>query len=148
MSENEKELANDNLREGDSSTPSARRRLSFHKEEDVARIADGIGKEVSDCGDTVEFFVQLDGDTVKEVTCRVGGCTNTFAGARAAVILTKGKTIQEAFKSSTPAQIGELALLPEEHEHAAEMASTAIRAALKNAVIGSREPWRRLYRRN
>jgi nitrogen fixation NifU-like protein len=108
---------------------------------------DGRGKEASDCGDSIEFFIQLNGDTVSDVKCRISGCTNTFVGARAAGTIVKGKTVQEAIKAATSENIDHLAMLPKESKHCAEMASEAVRAALKDAAVTSREPWRKLYKK-
>jgi nitrogen fixation NifU-like protein len=119
-----------------------------HLKTGLSSTPDGRGREASDCGDSIELFIQLNGDTVSDVKCRISGCTNTFAGARAAGTIIKGKTVQEAIKAATPENIDRLAMLPEESKHCAEMASEAVRAALKDAVITSREPWRKLYKKN
>jgi nitrogen fixation NifU-like protein len=111
------------------------------------KTADGHGKRTSDCGDLIEFFIQVNDDTVQDVTCHVSGCTNTFASARAAGMLVKGKTVQEAIKAVTPSNIDQRAALPEESKHCAKMAAEAMKAALTDAALSAREPWRKLYRK-
>ena len=111
------------------------------------RTADGHGRRMSDCGDLIEFFIQISEDTVRDVTCHVSGCTNIFASARAAGMLVKGKIVKEAMKAATPDNIDQLAMLPEANKHCAEMAAEAMKAALTDAALSVREPWRKLYRK-
>jgi hypothetical protein len=42
---------------------------------------DGYGKKVGDCGDTVEFFINLDGDILGTLAYDINGCLNTNADA-------------------------------------------------------------------
>ncbi len=121
--------------------------VPFQKNREIRTTADGHGKRASDCGDQMEFFITLEGETVGDVTCRVAGCTNTVASARAAGMLAKGKTVREALAAATPQNIEQLAGLPEQNRHCADMAAEAMKTALTDAVSSRREPWRRLYRK-
>lgn len=122
------------------------RAVPFEKSERVS-ASDGHGRESSDCGDLIEFFVQLKDDTVAEVHCHVAGCTNVFVSARAAGTLVKNKSLREAIAVTTAQNIDDIAALPEQNRHCADMAADAMKKALFDAATSAREPWRRLYRK-
>jgi len=113
------------------------------------RHPDGVGKRISDCGDTIEIQIALDGQILKHVSYSVHGCSFTLVSARAAVALIRGKTIQEARSVAQPDIIDNaLGGLPEHNKHCTELAAEAAQEAIRNAVISSREPWKKLYRKS
>lgn len=112
-----------------------------------ARAVDGRGKRSTDCGDTIEFFLNIKNDTVTDVRFQIRGCNNTLTAAQAAATLVAGKHIKEAMRVSAPEEIDAEAKLPEPNKHCANLASDALKDALRNAVLNSREPWRKLYRK-
>jgi nitrogen fixation NifU-like protein len=65
---------------------------------------DGYGKKVGDCGDTVEFFINLDGDILGTLAYDINGCLNTNACCNAIVSLAAGKTMDAAWEI-TPEQV-------------------------------------------
>jgi len=113
------------------------------------RGADGYGKSVIDCGDTVEIYLRLEKGEVVDTTYLVKGCVFTLACAREAAALVRNKCLADARRDTSPdgiaASIGDL---PEENEHCAELASEAVAKALEDAAASMREPWRKTYRRN
>ena len=111
-------------------------------------VYDGCGTDATECGDTITFYINLHNDMVKEITCRVRGCSNTFISAKAAAMLVKEKSLKEAFKLATAENIDAIAQLPAPNRHCADLAASALTRALRNAVTSRREPWRKLYRRN
>ncbi len=113
-----------------------------------AKKADGKGKRSSDCGDTIEFSINLKNDVIDDIVFQINGCTNTFEAAKAAASLVQKKHIKEAMQLSSPQAIDERAKLPEPNRHCADLASEALREALRNALINAREPWRKLYRKS
>ena len=112
-----------------------------------AKAVDGRGKRSSDCGDTIEFFLNLKNDKVTDLRFQIRGCNNTLAAAQAAATLVAGKDIKEAMRLAAPEEIDAEANLPEPNKHCANLASDALKEALRNAVINAREPWRKLYRK-
>jgi len=122
---------------------------SFAYEKSVpARAVDGRGRRSSDCGDTIEFFINIKNDTLTDVRFQIKGCNNTLTAAHAAATLVHGKPIKEAMRLSTPEEIDAAAKLPEPVKHCANLASDALKEALRNALVNSREPWRKLYRKS
>ena len=115
---------------------------------EALRHPDGVGKQVSDCGDTIEIQIALDKQILKHVSYSVHGCAFTLVSARAAVALIRGKTIEEARSVAQPETIDNaLGGLPEHNKHCTELAAEAAQEAIRNAVINSREPWKKLYRK-
>ena len=110
--------------------------------------ADGYGRRESDCDDTIEIFLRMDGYTIAETSFLVRGCIFTLACGRAAAALAKGKTLAEARVATEPqAIVDALGGIPEENFHAAQLASDAAADAIADAALSIREPWRKVYRR-
>ena len=127
--------------------PHSPRRERPYPKSDNPTMADGYGRDMSDCGDLIEFYLNINGDIVTTVTCRARGCQNTHTSARAAGMLVKNQSIQNAMKLASPENINDLVKLPEPNRHCADLASNAMKTALKDAASNAREPWRKLYRK-
>ncbi|MCP4603967.1 MAG: iron-sulfur cluster assembly scaffold protein [Proteobacteria bacterium] len=126
----------------DSELGSVKREISMIKE------PDGYGEKISECGDTIKLFLTIQQGVVKDVSYEVNGCTFTLACAHAVAQLARGKAVNEVARSTSPERIDELTGgLPEANKHCAEFASEAMAEALKDAVIGQRDSWRKLYRK-
>lgn len=107
---------------------------------------DGYGKKTGDCGDTVEIFIGLDGDTLKTLSYDVSGCLHTNACCNAVIALVEGKAVDAAWEI-TPEQVaGFLESLPPDHFHCAELAVGALYLALADTQESRRSPWKKLYR--
>ena len=108
--------------------------------------ADGYARKVGDCGDAVEFFINLDGDTIDTLSYDINGCLNTNACCNAIVSLNEGKSIDAAWET-TPEQVaGFLESLPQDHFHCAELAVGTLYLALADAREKRRSPWKKMYR--
>ncbi|MFO7715960.1 iron-sulfur cluster assembly scaffold protein [Desulfosarcina sp.] len=107
---------------------------------------DGYGKKVGDCGDTVEFFMNLDGAVISTLAYDINGCLNTNACCNAVVALVAGKAVDDAWEV-TPEQVaGFLESLPQDHFHCAELVVGTLYLALANARENRRFPWKKMYR--
>lgn len=107
---------------------------------------DGYGKKAGDCGDTVEFFLTLDGDTISALAYDIEGCLNTNACCNAVISLATGRKLDAAWEI-TPEQVaGLLESLPEDHFHCAELVVGTFYLALANARENRRNPWKKHYR--
>lgn len=98
----------------------SKRPRNFRKLDDSANQADGFNPL---CGDSITVFVELDGDTIKDVAFQGTGCAISTASASVMSESLKGKTQNEAermFQSfhglvtgspaaSDPAALGKLA---------------------------------------
>jgi nitrogen fixation NifU-like protein len=114
----------------------------------VLQRPDARAKKDGMCGDTIEFFLSLDGDRIADVGFKVVGCKNTLACAQATAVLVKGRNLAEAGSLAAPKWIAEmLEGLPEDSKHCLVHASETMKQALDNAVVRTRDPWRKLYRK-
>ena len=107
--------------------------------------ADGHGKKTGDCGDTVEFYILLDGDRIKNLSYIINGCINTNACANAVIELVDGKTLDEAWEIQPEDVANFLESLPEDHFHCAELAVGAFYLTLSSARETQRSPWKKMY---
>jgi len=112
------------------------------------RYPDGVGKGVSDCGDAIEIQIAVERNIIKHVSYKVDGCAYTLVSAQAAVALIRGKSLQEAKKAAKPENIDNaLGGLPEHNKHCTEIAAKAALEAIRHALVGVRDPWKKLYRK-
>lgn len=108
---------------------------------------DGYAKKTGDCGDTVEFFLTLQGETIHSLAYDINGCLNTNACCNAVVALVEGKRVDAAWET-TPEQVaGFLESLPPDHFHCAELVVGTLYLALADARDKGRSPWKKMYRR-
>ena len=106
---------------------------------------DGYGKKTGDCGDTVEFFLNLDGDTIRTLAYEINGCLNTNACCNAVTSLVEGKTVDAAWEVTAEQVADFLETLPHDHFHCAELVVGTLYLALANARENRRSPWKKLY---
>lgn len=106
---------------------------------------DGYGKKTGDCGDTVEFFMNLDGDSIRTLSYDINGCLNTNACCNTVIELAEGRQVDTAWEV-TPEQVsGFLESLPADHFHCAELVVGTLYLALANARENRRSPWKKVY---
>ena len=112
---------------------------------EVLENPDGYGKRTGDCGDTVEFFLHLDGDRIQSIAYDINGCLNTNACCNAVIELVEGRPVDTAWEV-TPEQVsGLLESLPADHFQCAELVVGTLYLALSNARENRRTPWKKLY---
>ncbi len=108
--------------------------------------ADGYAQKTGDCGDSVTFFINLDGDRIKTIAYDIDGCLNTNACCNAIVSLVEGKTVADAWEI-TPDKVAHfLETLPADHYHCAELAVGTLYLALSDTRENQRSPWKKMYR--
>ncbi|HSO18088.1 MAG TPA: iron-sulfur cluster assembly scaffold protein [Desulfosarcina sp.] len=107
---------------------------------------DGYAKKTGDCGDTVEFFVSLDRETIRSLSYDINGCLNTNACCNAVVALVEGKTLETAWEVAPEQVAGFLESLPADHFHCAELVVGTLYLALADARENRRSPWKKMYR--
>ncbi|MFW9928983.1 MAG: iron-sulfur cluster assembly scaffold protein [Candidatus Thorarchaeota archaeon] len=82
------------------------------------------------CGDTMEYFLSIDGNIIKKATFITDGCGASVATASQTTILIKGRTLEYAEKL-TPKDLDDaLDGLPEDHKHCAELSIRTLRRAI------------------
>ena len=108
----------------------------------------GYGRVTGTCGDTVQIFLRIESDKIKDSCFLTDGCATTIAAGCMACELAMGKTFREAFKITKEVILEQLGGLPEESIHCALLASDTLRAALTDYLGSKNEPWRRLYKKH
>ena len=82
------------------------------------------------CGDTMEFYLNIEDGIVKKASFITDGCGASVATASQTTILIKGKSLEYA-ESLTPEDIDSaLNGLPEDHKHCAELSVRTLKRAL------------------
>lgn len=107
---------------------------------------DGYGKRTGECGDTIEFFLQVRDGRIFQAMFDTDGCMNTTACANTVSVLIEGKTVEEAWELTEYDVIDYLQTLPPAEHHCAQLATGAFYHALSNYGETRRAPWKKLYR--
>jgi nitrogen fixation NifU-like protein len=106
---------------------------------------DGYGKRTGDCGDTVEFYLQVRQETIQYLSFLTNGCINTTACCNAVAQLVENRPVEEAWGIAPEEVINYLETLPADHEHSAELSVGALYLALSNYQELNRAPWKKMY---
>lgn len=112
---------------------------------EVLRHPDGRGRKIGDCGDTVTFFLLVEGDAIRHVAYDLQGCIHTNACANAIIEMIEHQTIDQAWETSPEDVARHLQTLPADHFHCAELAVGALYLALTDLRNKQRSPWKKLY---
>jgi nitrogen fixation NifU-like protein len=96
----------------------------------VMEGADGYGLVFGPCGDTMEFFVRLDGGRIQDVSFMTDGCGPTVACGSMVTRMAQGKSLAEAAAIEAAEVIIALDGLPAEHVHCATLAVNTLHEAL------------------
>jgi len=109
---------------------------------------DGYAQVKGTCGDTMEMFLKIEGDSIVECSFQTDGCGTTIACGSVATHLAKGKTFNQALASVSADQIlKRLGGLPEEDVHCARLAASALRRAMADHLTQRQSPWKKSYRK-
>lgn len=84
------------------------------------------------CGDTMEFYLRLDGERITEATFMTDGCGATVACGSMLTRIARGMLLEEAGGIMPQDLIVALDGLPEEHAHCTELAVSTLQNALFN----------------
>ncbi len=109
---------------------------------------DGYAEVKGNCGDTIEIFIKVKNDIIKEAAFTTDGCGATIACGSAACEIAKGKPFTKVLGLINADQIIKyLGGLPKEHLHCADLASESIRRALADYLYHKSSPWKKHYRK-
>ena len=113
----------------------------------VMRGADGFTRVTGPCGDTMEIWLKVNGDTIINASFMTDGCGTTIAAGSMVTELAKGKSAGEAQKIDQQDVLAALGGLPEESRHCALLAANTLKEAIKDYLALKKEPWKRNYRK-
>lgn len=108
--------------------------------------ADGFARVTGPCGDTMQLWLKLKGETILEVGFLTDGCGTSIASGSMVTELAKGKKLSQAQRISQKDVLDALGGLPEESEHCALLAADTLKAAIKDYLAMKKEPWKKAYR--
>jgi nitrogen fixation NifU-like protein len=86
------------------------------------------------CGDTMEVYLRLNGDSIKEVTFMTDGCGPSVACGSMLTRLVQGMSLEEAGEITPENLVAALDGLPEESLHCAELAVSTLREAIADRL--------------
>lgn len=97
--------------------------------------ADASSSITGPCGDRMEFYLNFDGDRIKEVRFHADGCEVTSACGAIVAFHADGRTIEEAFFISPGLLLRTLGKVPEDHRHCAILACTSFFRAVADRLL-------------
>ena len=92
--------------------------------------ASSIGRVTGPCGDTMEIYLQLEGDRIQKASFFTDGCGSSVACGSVVAELAIGKEFDEAGLIGGDTILEVLKGLPEEERHCAYLAAEALQIAI------------------
>jgi len=83
------------------------------------------------CGDTVEIFLKIESNTIKDAKFRAIGCAGSFASGSALTEMIKGKTLEEAEKIDEGDVLNHLEGIPAPKVHCTCLVKRTLQKAIK-----------------
>ncbi|MFP4476972.1 MAG: iron-sulfur cluster assembly scaffold protein [Desulfatibacillaceae bacterium] len=91
---------------------------------------DGRSRVTGGCGDTIEIYLLVEDENVKDVTFYTDGCATSVAAGSMAAQLAAGRPLDRVADISGEDVLNALDGLPEESEHCADLAAEALSRAV------------------
>ena len=83
------------------------------------------------CGDTIEMYLSIENGKIIDIKFLTNGCGATIVCSSYTTRISKGKSIESAFKIKPKDIDNYFEGLPDEHKHCAKLAVITLKAALK-----------------
>ncbi len=110
---------------------------------------DGYAQLKGSCGDTMEMYLKLEDDVIRECTFQTDGCGTTIACGSVATELAQNKTFTQALAGISVNEIlKQLGGLPEADVHCAQLAAETLQRALADYLYKKRTPWKKHYQKS
>jgi nitrogen fixation NifU-like protein len=90
------------------------------------------------CGDTMEIYLRLNGNTIQEATFVTDGCGPSVASGNMLATMVQGVALDEVNRINPQDLLLALDGLPEESAHCAELAVNTLRKAIAEREQGAR----------
>ncbi|MDD5748641.1 MAG: iron-sulfur cluster assembly scaffold protein [Actinomycetota bacterium] len=94
----------------------------------------GFASYTGTCGDTMTISIRVSGGRIVEAMFYTDGCGASIASGSMVTELARGRTLEEAAGIDQTEVLDELGGLPEENEHCALLAATALHMAIETFV--------------
>ena len=107
----------------------------------MGRLQDfnGHAKITGPCGDTMEFWLQVQDEKIKKVSFITDGCGPSIASGSMTTRLAEGKSLEEVKLINQQDVLKSLDGLPEDHEHCALLATNTLKAACEDYLSKEKE---------
>jgi len=102
----------------------------------------GHARITGPCGDTMEFWLQINGGRIERAHFATDGCSSSIACGSMGTQLAMGKTVEEARGTQQKDILEALGGFPEEAEHCALLAANTLRAACEDFIKRGRPEFR------
>ena len=96
--------------------------------------ADGYAKLTGDCGDTMEMYIKIQGEHIRQVGYFTDGCSSSSIAGSFAAELATGKGFTEVLDLRGEDVLKVIGRFPESEEHCAHLAVRTLQEAL-NAYL-------------
>lgn len=110
--------------------------------------ADGYAKVTGPCGDTIEMWLKVKDDIIRDASFMTDGCSTSNASGSMVTEMAIDRTAGEAQRISQRDILDALGGLPEDNEHCALLASNTLKEAIRDYRAMKREPWKKVYRQH
>jgi nitrogen fixation NifU-like protein len=100
---------------------------------------DGYACLTGKCGETIEIFLDFNGERVKEAAYDTNGCLSSKVCGALAAQLAKGKTPDELVEITAEYILKLLGEFPKSQEHCAFLAAETLQEALHNYMVKQRK---------
>jgi nitrogen fixation NifU-like protein len=87
------------------------------------------------CGETIEIFLDFEGERVKEAAYRTNGCISSKVCAALTAQMAHGKTTDELLEITAEKILSQLGEFPKNEEHCALLAAESLQEALHNYML-------------
>lgn len=101
---------------------------------------DGHARVTGPCGDTMEFWLAIEDETVKAVSFVTDGCGSSLACGSMAACLAQGRNIVEVLDFQQENVLDALGKFPPQFEHCALLAVTTLKEACHDHYNRRRDP--------
>jgi len=101
---------------------------------------DGHANITGVCGDTIEMYLAIEGESISDIKFMTDGCGATIACASYVTRTIKGKSIEEALRLKPEDVDRYFEGLPEESKHCARLSADALKAALSTYESKKQNP--------
>lgn len=97
----------------------------------VLKDPDAFASYTGPCGDTMEFFVVVESERIKQVKFQAIGCAGSFSAGSALAEMAMGKTVEEAMTISETDIYTHLEIVPQPKIHCIALARKTFSMALE-----------------
>jgi len=94
-----------------------------------------VGRVTGTCGDTMEIYLRMEKDHVREASFFTEGCGASVACGSMVAELVRGRDLDDATQIGGDTVLEALGALPEEEHHCAYLAAEALQAAIHEWML-------------